>query len=47
MELNHARARINEWIIEYNRFRPHKGLKYLSPDLFTQKLSENQPKAVA
>lgn len=46
-DLDHAREKIDEWIIEYNRFRPHKGLGYLSPDLFAQKLSENPLKAVA
>lgn len=46
-DLDHVREKIDDWIIEYNRFRPHKGLGYLSPDLFAQKLSENQLKAVA
>ena len=46
-DLDHARQRLDDWIIEYNRFRPHKALGYLSPDLFAQKLSENQLNAVA
>lgn len=46
-DLAHAREELDQWIIEYNRFRPHKGLKYLSPDLFAQKLSENPLKCVA
>jgi putative transposase len=46
-DLDEAREKLDDWIIEYNRFRPHKGLGYLSPDLFAQTLSENPLKAVA
>ena len=35
-DLQEARDKIDDWMIEYNRFRPHKGLGYLSPDLFVQ-----------
>ena len=35
-DLEDARQKLDEWIIEYNRYRPHKGIGYLSPDLFVQ-----------
>ena len=46
-DLEQARDRIDEWMIEYNRFRPHKGLGYLSPDLFVQMLEQASKKMAA
>ena len=46
-DLEEVRQKLDDWMIEYNRFRPHKGLGYLSPDLFVQKLLDSQQKDVA
>ena len=46
-DLEEARNRIDDWMIEYNRFRPHKGLGYLSPDLFVQMLEQDSKKMAA
>lgn len=46
-DLDQVRQRIDEWMIEYNRFRPHKGLGYLSPDLFVQMLNQASNKMAA
>ena len=46
-DLDHAREELDKWIIEYNRYRPHKGIGYLSPDLFVKWNFENQSKIAA
>jgi putative transposase len=37
VSLNHARAVIEEWRIDYNQERPHSSLGYLTPEEFTKK----------
>lgn len=46
-DLEDAREKLDDWIIEYNRFRPHKGIGYLSPDLFVQWNFESKIKTAA
>lgn len=46
-DIEEARLRLEDWIVEYNRYRPHKGIGYLSPDLFVQWNFENKVKTAA
>lgn len=46
-DLDHARQELDKWIIEYNRYRPHKGIGYLSPDIFVRLNAEAKLKNAA
>jgi len=42
--LNEVKNKVEEWVLDYNHYRPHKTLKYASPVLFREKqkqLAEN------
>lgn len=46
-DLEEVRQHLDEWIIEYNPYRPHEGIGFLSPDLFVQWNFENIVKNTA